>query len=294
MIPYINLGSLPKPDVIESIDYEDLLTHYLDYFRALDPDFIQVIESDPAYKLIEVAAYREVILRQRVNDAANACMLAYATGADLDNLGILFDVQRLVIDPGDPTAVPPVPPVLESDEFFRQRIIQSNRQRNTTGCIDDYLFFAKSADPRVKSVSVLSVQKSLVVDVYILSTEAGGVPSAGLLAIVDKALSAKTVRPLSDLVKVHAANIKTFNVTAQLTLFDGVIAAEVLAAARKSLDAFIEEFSRLGRDLTIDNFHAALHVGGVYKVNLTDPSASIINDEKSAAVVGTINLTVVP
>ncbi len=35
----------------------------------------------------EENAYREVIWRQRVNEAARAVMLAYATGADLDQIG---------------------------------------------------------------------------------------------------------------------------------------------------------------------------------------------------------------
>jgi phage-related baseplate assembly protein len=45
------------------------------------------LESEPIVKLLQENAYREVILRQRINDAAKAVMLAYSTGADLDQFG---------------------------------------------------------------------------------------------------------------------------------------------------------------------------------------------------------------
>jgi len=52
------------------------------------------VESDPAYKILEVAAYREMLLRARINSAAKAVMLPYATGSDLDVLGSLFRTSR--------------------------------------------------------------------------------------------------------------------------------------------------------------------------------------------------------
>ena len=49
--------------------------------------FTALVESDPAWTILEVAAYRELLLRQRINDASRAVMLAFATGADLEHLG---------------------------------------------------------------------------------------------------------------------------------------------------------------------------------------------------------------
>lgn len=43
---------------------------------------------------MEVCAYRELLLRQRINQAAKSNLLAFATGTDLDNLGALYDVER--------------------------------------------------------------------------------------------------------------------------------------------------------------------------------------------------------
>jgi phage-related baseplate assembly protein len=42
------------------------------------------LESEPIVKLLQENAYREVIWRQRVNEAAQAVTLAYSAGRDLD------------------------------------------------------------------------------------------------------------------------------------------------------------------------------------------------------------------
>ncbi len=52
-------------------------------------DYI-IVESDPAYKILEVAAYRELLLRQRVNDASKLYYWPNAKGSDLDHLAALF------------------------------------------------------------------------------------------------------------------------------------------------------------------------------------------------------------
>jgi phage-related baseplate assembly protein len=37
--------------------------------------------------LLQVVAYRELLLRQRINEASKAVMVAYAASADLDQIG---------------------------------------------------------------------------------------------------------------------------------------------------------------------------------------------------------------
>lgn len=56
------------------------------------------IESDPLNKLLEVCVYREMILRQRVNDAAKGVMIAYAwdrTAGRADGSGPPSDRRRI-------------------------------------------------------------------------------------------------------------------------------------------------------------------------------------------------------
>ena len=86
----IDLSKLPAPDVIEKLDYETLLTDYINDFKARNPNYATLLESDPAIILMQVISYRELLLRSRINEAAKANMLAYATGSDLDNLAAFY------------------------------------------------------------------------------------------------------------------------------------------------------------------------------------------------------------
>lgn len=287
----VDMSQLPKPAVIEQLDYEQILQEWVGRYQAIDPDYQDVNESDPVYKLMEVAAFREMVLRQRVNDGAHATMLAYATGTDLDIRGADFDVERLVIDHGDPEALPPRPRIMESDEAFRYRIQLSNRAKNTAGSADDYEFWALSADGRVKSIATDSPKGTLTVTVSVLSHEGNGTATPELIQLVEDTLTPKGTRPLSDEVVVQSAHINEFAVEAELELFSGPDQAEVLNAARQKLDAWLSESHRQGLDLTLDGFYAALRVPGVYKVHLTSPAADIINDRFSAGFASSITLT---
>lgn len=287
----VDMSQLPKPAVIEQLDYEQILQEWIERYQGLDPDYQDVNESDPVYKLIEVAAFREMVLRQRVNDGAHATMLAYAVDEDLDVIGANFDVKRLVIDEGDPEAVPPRERVMESNDAFRYRIQLSNRAKNTAGSADDYEFWALSSDGRVKSVATDSPKGTLTVTVSVLSHEGNGTASPELVKLVEDILTPKSTRPLSDEVVVQSAHINEFAVVAELELFSGPDESEVIKAARQQLDKWLADSHRQGMDLTLDGFYAALRVPGVYKVHLASPAADIINDQFSAGYASSITLT---
>lgn len=83
----IDLSQLPAPDVVEVLDYESILAERKATLLSLCYESQREavartlqLESEPLTKLLEESAYREVMWRQRVNEAARANMLAYATG----------------------------------------------------------------------------------------------------------------------------------------------------------------------------------------------------------------------
>lgn len=102
----IDLSLLDPPDLVETLDFEAAYQMKLAYFKRIYPDWSAALESDPVVKLIELAAYDEIRLRARLNDAARATMLAYATGADLEHVAALMGVEKALVDPGDPDATP--------------------------------------------------------------------------------------------------------------------------------------------------------------------------------------------
>lgn len=286
----VDLSQLPPPDVVEQLDFETILAEMVADLQARDSAFTAMVESDPAYKILEVAAYRELLIRQRVNEAARAVMLAYANDGDLDNLGALFGVTRLVVDPGDPDAIPPVPPTYEANDDYRRRIQLSLEGFSTAGPEGAYIFHALSADGQVLDASATSPAPGDVV-VTVLSRTGDGTADQALLDTVDATLSAEDVRPLTDNVTVQSATIVNYTVDATLYFYSGPGSEQALANAQAAIEAYTEKQHRLGLDVTLSGIYAALHQSGVQRVDLAAPAANIVVDRQSAAFCTGITLT---
>lgn len=287
----VNLSQLPSPDVVEALDFETILAAMLADLRARDPAFDVLVESDPAYKLLEVCAYRELLIRQRVNDAARSVMLSFATGADLDQIGANYGVQRLVLDEGDPDAIPPVPPTYESDADFRARIQLSLEGYTTAGSEGSYVFHGLGADPDVKDIAAVSPDPGLVT-VYVLSRTGNGLASPELIAAVSNTLNAEEIRPMTDQVTVQSASIVNYTITAELTLYPGPDPVVVRQAALDAVTAYAEAQRRIGYDVTVSGLYAALHQPGVQSAALSAPTSSLVIGQGEASFCTAITVTV--
>ena len=293
----IDLSLLPAPDVVELIDFEQILAERKAYLLSLYPEAERPgiaaaleLESEPLNKLLQEQAYRETVLRQRINDSTRASMLAYAKGNDLDNLGALLDVERLTLVEADPAANPPIAAVYEADERYRQRIQLSLEGFSTAGPVGAYTFHALSASAQVKDVSITS-HTAGIVTVTVLSTLADGVPAPALLATVNTALNDEDVRPLCDTVEVVAATVVPYQVTAELIFYSGPDMALVKAAAEAAVQAYVTGNHRLGYDITRSGLFAALHQPGVQNVLLTSPAADVVISSAEAAYCTAITIT---
>ena len=288
--PAIDLSRLPPPDVVEALDYEAIRAEMLVDMEARVPEYVES-ETDPAYKILEVCAYRALLLMQRVNDAARAVMLPYALGADLDNLVALLGVERQLVDPGDPAAVPPVAPSYETDERLRLRAQLALSAVSTAGPVSSYRFHALSADARVLNVAVSSPAAGSVT-VTVLSREGNGTAPADLLAAVRAALNEERVRPLGDVLTVQSAMIVEYQVTAELTIGSGPDAATVLAAAQDEVRAYVGTARRIGIAVPLSGLYAALHRPGVTAVALTAPAADVAVGAAEASYCTLVTVTV--
>jgi phage-related baseplate assembly protein len=295
----IDLSALPPPQAIEPLDFEAVLLALRADLAARDPDLLPVLslESEPINKLLEACAYREILLRARVNDAARAVMLAFATGADLEHLGALFGVSRLVVQAADLSTSPPTLEILETDTALRARIQLALEGYTVAGSVGAYEYHARSADGRVIDVDVFAPGTeggyTGRVEVTLLSSEdATGEPSGGLISIVSAALNADHVRPLTDYVVVQAPSaVIEYTVTAALSLYAGPSSAVVVDAAEAALDQYIADRRKLGHDVTRSGIFAALHQPGVQNVVLTSPAADVVVDHNEVAQCTGIALT---
>jgi phage-related baseplate assembly protein len=271
----VDLSQLKAPGVIDEPSFEAILTGMLTELQARDPEFSALVESDPAYKILQVAAFRELLLRQRVNEAARAVMLAFAAEADLDQIGANYSVARLVLDPGDPNAVPPVPPTFESDDDFRRRIQLSPEAYTTAGSAGSYVFNALGADPQVRDAQAVSPSPG-VVTVYIQSRSGDGSAGVDLVEAVEAALNAETVRPMTDSVNVQSVSVIAYPLEAELIVFPGPDAEVIRQRAEQAATAYVRAQERIGFDVTRSGLFAALHREGVQNVDLISPAADIV------------------
>ncbi|MFP1827495.1 baseplate assembly protein [Lonsdalea quercina] len=285
----IDLSQLPAPDIVEVPDFDTVLRARKAALLALYPESEQAavaatlaLESEPMVKLLQESAYREILLLQRINETAKACMVAYALGSDLDQLAANVNVQRLTVTPADTSVIPPVDAVMESDDDLRQRIPAAFEGLSVAGPTGAYEFHALSADGRVSDASAISPTPAAVT-VTVLSREGDGTASDDLLAVVSQALNDEAVRPVADRVTVQSAAIVPYTVDARLYLYPGPEAEPVRAAAQARLQNYITAQRRLGRDIRLSALYAALHVEGVQRVELLSPAADVVLDRTQAA-----------
>ena len=271
----IDLSQLPPPQIVEQIDFEQILAERKAYMISLWPADEQAqiaarleIESEPLTKLLQENAYRETVWRQRVNEASLANLLATARGTDLEQLAGNFNVKKLVIQEGNPSAVPPVAQLMESDESLRERAQMAWEGLSTAGPRNSYIFHARAADGRVADATAESPSPAVAV-VTVQSLLGDGTAPAELLTIVKTYLSDDDRRPVADRLTVQGAQILKYQVKAKLYLLSsGPESEPILAAAEKRLRAYVYQRRRLGMEVSESALHAALHVEGVRKVEL--------------------------
>lgn len=295
----IDLNNLSVPKVVQELSYETLLAQRKAKFLSLqeNDDMRQhwqarlQLESEPVVKLLEENAYLELLLRTHINESAKAVMLAYATGSDLDQLGALFGIKRLIIQAEDLNAHQPIPPQHEDDERFRTRIQMSLEGLTTAGSRASYEFHALSTSTKIKDVDVTSPNAGTV-KVAILSTEGQGTADSDLINAVKEKLNAEHIRPLTDTVLVESAVILPYEIRATLTLYPSVLESVVMANVNQAITHYTNKQHLLGIDITLSGIYSALHQEGVQNVKLTQPLEDLIVQPHQAAYCSQIQINV--
>jgi len=305
----IDLSQLPPPDVVEPLDYETILAAIKADLIARDPTLepVLAVESEPVTKLCEAAALRELLLRQRINDAVRANMLAYATGADLDNLAARYDVVRLPD---------------EGDERLRARVLLAYHAISGAGSDASWRFRAFSVDADVRQADVWSptpgrVRVAVLARVDALRSEVSEADQAigdalfgahrddthcwrvavdgdDILARVRTALTDDTVKPLTVDVDIVSAEVLPYQVSATVIVPTGIDATTVLARARARLESEAAGRSQFRVDVHRSAISGALMGPSVRDVILQSPSDDLRvgNGQISAMTSAAINFEV--
>lgn len=321
----IDLSELPPPECVETYDFETIYTTMKETLNGLVPMFFDGssrdpvvleaeqhtdnqgtawfkvprvvehllyvdLESDPTAKILAVCAYRECLLRQKINESLKAVMLAYAQGADLDQHGANYRMTRLLIDPGDPDAIPPVPPVYESDTEFRRRILLVFESLSVAGSEGAYIYHTLNAHPNVLDAAVKSPTPGTVL-VTVMAREGDGTAASALLQAVDNHLQAADIRPLTDKVTVQSAKVISYQVNARLVLYGEPDSNLVLVDALARVRGYIAHQHRIGLDVTLSGLYSSLHTNGVANVILVIPTADVVTTDEQTAYCTSVNVT---
>jgi len=277
----VDLSKLDPPTIVELLDYETILARKVARMVALFPDFDATVDSDPAMKVLQVAAYDELLLRQDFNERLVGRLVAYASGATLDHIGAAIGVARLAVTPANAATGAAI--VYEDDDSFRARIVLGPEGFAAAGPELSYVKRAKDAGTDVLDASAISPAPGEVL-VTVLSRSGDGTAPEALVQAVRDIVTDPAVRPVGDLVTVAAATQHRFVIDARIWTFAGPDPALLIATARVRLDKYLTDSRRLGRNVTLSGMNAAMTVSGVQRVQILSPAADIVCDRTEAAL----------
>ncbi|WDD95933.1 baseplate J/gp47 family protein [Burkholderia sp. FERM BP-3421] len=282
----IDLASLPRPDALEMLDFEALLAARKAALIALWPaeeraDIAATLalESEPLARLLQENCYRELVWRQRVNDALRAVMLAYATGADLEQRAALFGVERLVVAPGDPAGQ--IPAQYESDADLRRRIQLAPQGFSTAGPAAAYVSRALAVDGRLLDARSSRPRPGDVL-VTLLARDGDGTAPPALLDAVARALSAEDQRPLNDTVQVASADIVRYRVRATVFTQSPVGAELLVRRARDNVRAHVDAMHRIGAKVATSALIGVIQAAGITRTDLSEPAVDLVTSTTAA------------
>lgn len=312
-LPVIDLSRLSAPLAVETLDFEAILVEVKEDLLARYPDAAAVLalESEPLVKLMEAFAWRELMLRARINDAYRASTLAFSTGADLDQVGAFHGVPRKAG---------------EADTDYRARIQQGYWRIAAAGPAGALVAHALDAAPEVHGASAWSdgagraVCAVLARQAVLLSSLSTGQQAIALgltdyafasaptldqtqvyrqAEMLEAPMQAVRLRLLSDQVlplgldlAIRPAEVLPVTITARLVLLPGPDAEIIRGEALARLDEHLRLQAQLGSDLARAGLHAALFAPGVSNVWLESPANDVICAMGQIAVPTAITVTV--
>ncbi len=245
----IDLNQLPPPKVVEELSFESLVAEHKQALLDRQPSVANVIklESEPLVKQLEVFSYREMLIRQRINQAARSNLLAYAQDTDLDHKGAFYELARL------PN---------ENDDRYRQRIQYRIAALAGNGTPEQYRLIAMTASQNVRDSNVYLISPGVVgLVLWCVDANLSVITKEAVVA----ALSAPNAKPIGIQVVVRVAVQKTIDITATLYR-DEIAPSNIVQYARNALVDSLREYAKLGRNISKSWVTGVLQQPGINRV----------------------------
>lgn len=191
------------------------------------------------------------------------------------------------------------PYTTDGDNHYRERIRLSPAKLSTAGPVGGYSYFAKSADPKICDVSVVSDEAGCVTLIPLL--EGGIIPDDDVLAAVVAAASADDVRPLTDSVDAKAPEPVEYDIklTYYTTQADEAQVINNVEGTGGAIDQFKTwQSGELGRAINPDYLRKLIlspdwgdSLLGATRVTITAPDYTALTRRQVAKFSGTIQVS---
>jgi phage-related baseplate assembly protein len=277
--------------VLEKLDAETILADRMARLKQLwalyDPPAaaqydVEELEFDPIKINQEASTYFELLVRDRVNQAARSITLAYAIGTDLDAIASRY-----------PGGVPRLPG--ESDDRYRRRIWLSPNTLSPHGTAEAYEFWALSAFPELRDVTAI---RSVLYDYYptilitcLMNTNYDDPkPSQEQLVYIRSYIQSLSRQGLTDVISVNPPKIMEINYSVAVWLYPGTVPDQTMLKISMNLSALVTDQYWLGHDHSHTAIHAACMISGVHHVDIEEPTENVIVPLDWIVKVKTINV----
>ena len=287
----IDLPSLPAMQALETISTEAIISARMARLKTVwtehDPPAgaaydVESLEFDPLKVQAEMAAYFELMVRDRVNQACRAVTLAYGYGSDLDAIASRY-----------PGGIPRLPG--ESDDRYRRRIWNSVNALSPHGSAGAYVFWALTADATLRDVSAITIRPSLrdnpIILITCLAEGADPRPTTTQLLDVRRSIQAEARQGITDVISVSAPKVREIDYKVELWLYPGPDATTLMNSVRASVDALIEKQRWLGFDHTLKSLYGAVDLAGVARAVVLEPATDVLIEPDWIVKVKNVTLT---
>ncbi|WGV57780.1 baseplate J/gp47 family protein [Brevibacillus brevis] len=180
---------------------------------------------------------------------------------------------------------------MEEDDPYAERIRQAPEKFSVAGPEGAYRYWARTASSLIVDVSVRSPSPGVVEIRPLLKN--GAIPGQEILDLVTEICSDRKVRPLTDLVRVLAPEIVSYDMT--VTYWIGLDKSTIAASIQADVEKAIEEYkiwqkSKLGRDINPSELIARIKNAGAKRAAVTLPTFTKL-EEYQVAIEKTVNVS---
>ncbi|WP_019672321.1 baseplate assembly protein [Psychrobacter lutiphocae] len=267
----MDISQLPEPSFIER-DANKITDALIAKYEELSGKPLYPAQADRL--MVDVIAYREMMIRTAINEAAKQNLIAFADGVMLDYLGDFFGVVRL---DG------------ETDDQLRTRIRLAPESYATTGSRQAYIYHTLSTSAEIIDAEAIRGEEG---NVYIHILTETGVVSDELKQAVLNNTSDEKKRPLSDRVHVLNGEKYQFNLNVKVYPLSQANPHSVLQSVKDKAQAYIDNLQKkLGQDVVPSQIIDVLSSSDIWQVEVIAPSQPLIVKPHQWAKCTGINIT---